>query len=110
MIYKRSDIWKLYQKLAFYPLYYRKMKKSEKNLKNPLGLTLEYRKIVIDHFYKNINSKDILEKTIKDLKLDKNTRYWQSRIDFLKDFQAYILKNWIDQNINSIYISLHYNM
>jgi len=51
------------------------MKKSEKNLKNPLGLTLEYRKIVIDHFYKNIDKKDILEKTIKDLKLDKNTIY-----------------------------------
>jgi len=86
------------------------MKKSEKNLKNPLGLTLEYRKIVIDHFYKNIDKKDILEKTIKDLKLDKNTIYWKSRIDFLRDFQDHILKNWIDRSINSIYISLPYNM
>ena len=83
--------------------------KKEK-LINCLWLTIEYRKTIIDYFVKNIKDKDILEKTIDNLKLDINTIYWKSRIEFLKDFQSYVLKNWIDNNIKSILISLPYNV
>lgn len=83
---------------------------KKENLINCLWLTIEKRKSIIDYFVKNIKDKDILEKTIDNLKLDINTIYWKSRIEFLKDFQSYVLKNWIDNNIKSILISLHYNM
>ena len=83
--------------------------KKEK-LINCLWLTIEKRKTIIDYFVKNIKDKDILEKTIDNLKLDINTIYWKSRIEFLKDFQSYVLKNWIDNNIKSILISLPYNV
>lgn len=83
---------------------------KKENLINCLWLTIEKRKSIIDYFINNIKDKDILEKTIDNLKLDINTIYWKSRIEFLKDFQAYVLKNWIDNNIKSILISLPYNM
>lgn len=74
------------------------------------NLSLQTRKNIIEYFVKNIKDKDILEKTIDNLKLDINTIYWKSRIEFLKDFQSYVLKNWIDNNIKSILISLPYNL
>lgn len=83
---------------------------KKENLINCLWLTIEKRKSIINNFINNIKDKDILEKTIDNLKLDINTIYWKSRIEFLKDFQAYVLKNWIDNNIKSILISLPYNM
>lgn len=83
---------------------------KKENLINCLWLTIEKRKSIINYFINNIKDKDILEKTIDNLKLDINTIYWKSRIEFLKDFQFYVLKNWIDNNIKSILISLPYNM
>ena len=83
---------------------------KKENLINCLWLTIEKRKSIINNFINNIKDKDILEKTIDNLKLDINTSYWKSRIEFLKDFQNYVLKNWIDNNIKSILISLPYNM
>ena len=74
------------------------------------NLSLKTRQNIIEYFYKNIKDKDILEKTINKLDLDKNTIYWQSRIRFLQDFQNYILNNWIDQKIEYIYPSIAYNM
>lgn len=74
------------------------------------NLSLQTRKNIIEYFVKNIKDKDILEKTIDNLKLDINTIYWKSRIEFLKDFQSYVLKNWIDNNIKNILISLPYNL
>ena len=83
---------------------------KKENLINCLWLTIEKRKSIINYFINNIKDKDILEKTIDNLKLDINTIYWKSRIEFLKDFQAYVLKNWIDNNIKNILISIPYNM
>ena len=73
------------------------------------NLSLKDRKIIIEYFYKNIEKKDILEITIDRLDL-KNQKFWQSRIQFLKDFQDYILKNWKDDKIEYIYPSIAYNM
>ena len=79
-------------------------------MKNINELSLQARKNIINKFIKNIKDKDILEKTIENLKLDINTTYWKSRIQFLKDFQAYVLKNWIDNKIYNIIQSIPYNM
>lgn len=73
-------------------------------------LSLKEKQSIIEYFYRNIKDKAILDYTIDRLDLDKNSIYWQSRIQFLKDFQAYILKNWIDQKIKYIYPSIAYNI
>lgn len=73
-------------------------------------LSLKEKQSIIEYFYRNIKDKAILDYTIDRLDLDKNSIYWQSRIQFLKDFQAYILKNWIDQKIEYIYPSIAYNI
>lgn len=73
-------------------------------------LSIKEKQSIIEYFYRNIKDKAILDNTINRLDLDKNSIYWQSRIQFLKDFQAYILKNWIDQKIEYIYPSIAYNI
>lgn len=73
-------------------------------------LSLKEKQSIIEYFYKNIKDKAILDYTINRLDLDKNSIYWKSRIQFLKDFQSYILKNWIDQKIEYIYPSIAYNI
>ena len=73
-------------------------------------LSLKEKQSIIEYFYKNIKDKAILDYTIDRLDLDKNSIYWKSRIQFLKDFQSYILKNWIDQKIEYIYPSIAYNI
>ena len=73
-------------------------------------LSLKEKQSIIEYFYKNIKDKAILDYTVDRLDLDKNSIYWKSRIQFLKDFQSYILKNWIDQKIKYIYPSIAYNM
>lgn len=73
-------------------------------------LNIQEKKRIVEYFYKNIKNENILQETIKNLNLDNNTVYWNSRIKFLKDFQDYILKNWIDENIKYIYESIAYNM
>lgn len=74
------------------------------------NLSLKEKQAIIEYFYRNIKDKSILDCTIDRLELDKNSIYWKSRIQFLKDFQSYILKNWIDQNIEYIYPSIAYNI
>lgn len=73
-------------------------------------LNIQEKKRIVEYFYKNIKNENILQETIENLNLDNNTVYWNSRIKFLKDFQDYILKNWIDENIKYIYESIAYNM
>lgn len=73
-------------------------------------LSIKEKQSIIEYFYKNIKDKAILDYTIDRLDLDKNSIYWKSRIQFLKDFQSYILKNWIDQKIEYIYPSIAYNI
>ena len=73
-------------------------------------LSLKEKQAIISYFYRNIKDKAILDYTIDRLELDKNSIYWKSRIQFLKDFQSYILKNWIDQKIEYIYPSIAYNI
>lgn len=73
-------------------------------------LNIQEKKRIVEYFYINIQNENILQETIKNLNLDNNTVYWKSRINFLKDFQDYILKNWIDENIKYIYESIAYNM
>lgn len=73
-------------------------------------LNIQEKKRIVEYFYKNIKNENILQETIENLNLDNNTVYWKSRIEFLKDLQDYILKNWIDENIKYIYESIAYNM
>ena len=74
------------------------------------NLSIKQRKRIIENFYNNLDDICIVEYTTQQLKLDKNTPYWQSRIQFLKDFRDYVLKNWRDEKIQYIYPSIAYNI